>query len=209
MTVEEALVKYYGERAQYSGGKLYKIGDRRVEYSGGKLYKVGNERIEFSGGRLYSLGGNRVRYFGSEIYTPVGDQQSAIKGVISFMGEDDCYILNMGTATQLCLLEDGFVSGDFESRPFFGGKTLCTVTGLLGGRYIATKSDEELVNELYENYLSAMKRLPKKDVLVATGGVVKHREQLIERVVEKFGINCILNDECDALFGLKNISREI
>ena len=31
MTVEEALIKYYGERAQYSGGKLYKIGERRVE----------------------------------------------------------------------------------------------------------------------------------------------------------------------------------
>ena len=43
MTVEEALIKFYGGKPQYLGGKLYKIGDKRVEYLGGKLYKVGME----------------------------------------------------------------------------------------------------------------------------------------------------------------------
>ena len=40
MNVEDVLIKYYGGRAEYSGGRLYRIGDKRVEYSGGKLYRV-------------------------------------------------------------------------------------------------------------------------------------------------------------------------
>ena len=37
MNVEDVLIKYYGGRVEYSGGRLYRIGDNRVEYSGGKL----------------------------------------------------------------------------------------------------------------------------------------------------------------------------
>lgn len=69
MSVEDALIRYYGGRPQYSGGKLYKIGDRIVQYSGGQLYRIGDDRIEFSGGKLYRVGGNLVRYSGDNIYT--------------------------------------------------------------------------------------------------------------------------------------------
>lgn len=67
MTVEEALCKYYGDRAQYAGGQLYRIGNRNVQYSGGQLYKVGEDRIQFAGGRLYKVGANSVRYWGNDI----------------------------------------------------------------------------------------------------------------------------------------------
>mgnify|MGYP005833035029 CR=1 FL=1 len=46
MSVEDALIRYYGGRPQYSGGKLYKIGDRIVQYSGGQLYRIGDDKIK-------------------------------------------------------------------------------------------------------------------------------------------------------------------
>lgn len=67
MTDEEVLIAYFGGKPQYSGGKLYKIGDMRVEYSGGKLYKVGGARIEYSGGKLYRVNGERVEWSGGEV----------------------------------------------------------------------------------------------------------------------------------------------
>lgn len=51
MSDEEILVAYFGGKPQWSGNKLYKIGDMRVEYSGTKLYKVGGVRIEYSGNK--------------------------------------------------------------------------------------------------------------------------------------------------------------
>lgn len=68
MTIEDALIKYYGGRAEYSCGRLYRIGDKRVEYSCGQLSYVGNDRIDYSCGRLYQVGGNRVEYQSNEIY---------------------------------------------------------------------------------------------------------------------------------------------
>lgn len=68
MSVEDTLIRYYGGRPQYSGGRLYKIGDKMVQYSGGRLYRIGDDRIEFSGGKLYRVGGNLVRYSGDNIY---------------------------------------------------------------------------------------------------------------------------------------------
>lgn len=68
MNVEDVLIKYYGGRAEYSGGRLYRIGDKRVEYSGGKLYRVGNDRIVFSGGRLYMVGKPRTIFRGQNIH---------------------------------------------------------------------------------------------------------------------------------------------
>ena len=48
MTDEEIIVAFFqkqGMRAEYSGGKLYKIGGMRVEYSGGRVYKIGDVRM--------------------------------------------------------------------------------------------------------------------------------------------------------------------
>lgn len=52
---EEILVEYFGGRPQWSGNKLYKIGNLRVEYSGTRLYKVGGARIEYLGNKLYVI----------------------------------------------------------------------------------------------------------------------------------------------------------
>lgn len=45
MSDEEILVAYFGGKPQWSGNKLYKIGDMRVEWSGTKVYKIGNKRM--------------------------------------------------------------------------------------------------------------------------------------------------------------------
>lgn len=156
------------------------------------------------------------RYAASRIFTPVGDQQAAILGAkkrAEANGFKDCYILNLGTAAQLCAISKRFVSGDFESRPYFNGETLCTVTKLLGGGYLheraGKKSEAELAEELYVDYAAAMKKLPERNRLLITGGVVAHRRRLLEKVGERLGRECMFNDSCDALDGLKIISEVV
>lgn len=39
MTDEEVLIKYYGGKAQYNCGKLYKIGERRVDWYGNRIIR--------------------------------------------------------------------------------------------------------------------------------------------------------------------------
>lgn len=74
MSDEEILIAYFGGRPQWSGNKLYKIGDLRVEYSGTTLYKVGGARIEFSGNKLYKVNGERVQWSGDKVYK-IGDRR--------------------------------------------------------------------------------------------------------------------------------------
>lgn len=145
------------------------------------------------------------RYGNAEIYTPVGDQQAAILGAVGkdFQG----YVLNLGTAAQLCEILDGFVCGEFESRPYFDGKTLCTVTRLIGGGVIAEHTDEELYERLVEDYGKALKKLPVCSRLVATGGLVKYRKELLCKVLDRLGVNYSFNENCDALAGLEIVSK--
>lgn len=145
------------------------------------------------------------RYNGALVFSPFGDQQCAVFG--SGASSDE-YILNLGTAAQMCCVENQFVSGNFESRPFFGGKTLCTVTGLIGGAYIERKNDEELYDSLIEEYSAALKKLPAKKELLITGGVVRYRQNLIEKVADGLKVKYRLNDSSDALCGLELIGKK-
>lgn len=145
------------------------------------------------------------RYGATEIYTPVGDQQAAILGAV---GKDfDGYVLNLGTAGQLCCIAKGFETGEFESRPYFGGGTLCTVTRLAGGGEIKDYADGEIEDRLVEEYGLAIKRLPKRDKILATGGVVKYRRELLCKVLERLGVEYAFNEDCDALAGLEKIAK--
>ena len=144
-------------------------------------------------------------YKNAVIYTPVGDQQAAILGAVG--KEFSGYVLNLGTAAQICEISDKFVSGEFESRPYFEDKTLCTVTRLIGGGVIAKYSDDEIFDELVEEYGTALKKLPTCDRLVATGGVVKYRKGLLCRVLDELGVSYSFNEECDALAGLEIIAK--
>lgn len=147
-----------------------------------------------------------VGYYGETlVYTPVGDQQASILGAV---GKDfNGYVLNLGTASQLCEILDGFVCGEFESRPYFDGKTLCTVTRLIGGGVIAEKTDEEIYLSLVKEYATALKKLPVCSRLVATGGLIKYRKKLLCKVLDELGVSYSFNENCDALAGLEILAK--
>jgi hypothetical protein len=80
-------------------------------------------------------------YGGVELMTPAGDMQCAVNALPDTSG----YVLNLGTAAQLCCVGDGGRDGaadardGVEYRPYFGGKRLLTVTGLPGGAVISER----------------------------------------------------------------------
>ncbi len=138
------------------------------------------------------------------VYTPVGDQQAAVLGCGA--GEES-YVMNLGTAGQLCCVNSSFIHGDYESRPYFGGKTLCTVSRLMAGRELVSGSDH-WVHALYEDYYNALQKLPVRKDIVVTGGAAKFfRPQLI-RAIERMGLPYTFNENMDALEGLRILSED-
>ena len=61
VTDEEVLIKYYGGKAQYNCGKLYKIGERRVDWCGNRIIRVGSDRVDYCCGKRDHVGGNLVK----------------------------------------------------------------------------------------------------------------------------------------------------
>ena len=84
-----------------------------------------------------------VRPFGSAVaaitlgeqtlpwYAPIGDHQCAIVGAL--LGLDELS-LNISTGSQASLLTERWLPGDYQTRPFFDGHFLNTVTGIPAGR---------------------------------------------------------------------------
>ena len=145
-------------------------------------------------------------YNGINVYTPIGDHQLSIFGANTDKFEG--YILNLGTACQICMTSKEFISGDFETRPYFNNEYLLTVTGLPGGGYIKSKEvSQELEDELVMKYQDAIQKLPKRDTIKAIGGLLNSRKELIENVLKRLNIKYILSNECDALIALEYIVR--
>ena len=137
-------------------------------------------------------------YRGRRIYTPCGDQQCSVLGA---GGGENRYVLNLGTAAQMCTAERGFAAGNFESRPWFGGNTLCTVTGLSGGKVLGEGKKDAA--SLAEEYLAAAARLPERKEMLVTGGAVRWHRAVLEAAFGKMGIPYAENEGADALEGLK------
>jgi xylulokinase len=134
------------------------------------------------------------------VFTPVGDQQAAVLG--SGLPED-CYLLNLGTAAQLCTLARQPVFGDYESRPYFDGQTLCTVTRLPGGREILRLSDNnDLPEILARAYHQAMLQLPSRNRLLVTGGAALYHNLLIDQVCRRLAVPFDILTSSDPLDGL-------
>ncbi len=64
-------------------------------------------------------------------FSPVGDHQCAIVGALLMADE---LSLNISTGSQASLLTKSWLPGDYQSRPFFDGRFLNTVTGIPAGR---------------------------------------------------------------------------
>lgn len=144
------------------------------------------------------------KYKDINIYTPVGDQQASVYGV----NEPDTYILNLGTAGQLCTVSNKFIIGDFEARPYFNNETLCTVSRLFGGKRIKEYEDFNLEMLLYEDYFKALQKLPKRSKLIITGGVVKYQRKLLDKVARKLKLKYAFNEGYDSLNGLAKLAKE-
>lgn len=142
-------------------------------------------------------------YKGRRVCSPMGDQQCAVLGA----GADEgTYVLNLGTAGQLCTVAKGYVSGEFESRPYFGGDTLCTVTGLSGGKRLEACGEGD-IPALTAEYAQAMARLPGRKNLLVTGGAYAWHRSLLERVLARLNMDYTVNAGADALAGLKKIAE--
>lgn len=141
---------------------------------------------------------------GKTLFVPVGDQQCAVFG--SGANENE-YVLNLGTAGQLCVISDEFLVGEFESRPYFGGKTLCTVTNLPGGKVL---EDNQCVDQIMESqYVAALTKLPKRNRIRAIGGTSRKYFESIQRIFNKIGLPVSVTKQEDGLNGLKKISERI
>lgn len=145
-------------------------------------------------------------YEGCAVYTPVGDQQAAVLGGTAEKPATQAYILNLGTAGQLCALAEGFAEGDFESRPFFGAQTLCTVTRIPGGEYLGKKGDEET---LLSEYRKAICRLPERNKIFVMGGAAEFHREKLERVLNRLDLPYAFCRGGEALNGLKILSEEV
>lgn len=143
---------------------------------------------------------------GARIYAPVGDQQASTLG--SGLNPSE-YLLNLGTAAQVCAISEQPVYGDFESRPYFDGQTLCTVTRLTGGRTIAEAAAGQAGFEeaLAAEYAAALAKLPARGKLLAVGGVCAHFPALIRAVLDRMGMDYAMRPEADALDGLIQLIR--
>ncbi len=138
---------------------------------------------------------------GVPVYSPVGDHQASVLGSGLDCGNE--YLLNLGTAAQLCVVSETFLSGAFESRPYFGGQTLCTVSGLPGGREIAAATpSDELSQRLAADYSRALQKLPRRKALRAIGGVTRHHQPLLSEVCSQLDLPFTLWPDATALEGL-------
>jgi sugar (pentulose or hexulose) kinase len=64
-------------------------------------------------------------------YTPVGDHQCALVGAFLSEGE---LSLNISTGSQASRVTPTLALGDYQTRPFFDGRFLNTITGIPAGR---------------------------------------------------------------------------
>jgi sugar (pentulose or hexulose) kinase len=150
----------------------------------------------------------QIGYWGqTAVYSPIGDQQASVLG--SGLEYEHQYLLNLGTAAQLCVVSDAYHFGDFESRPYFKGRSLCTVSGLLGGKEIATHTHSlEFVQLLANDYFSAISKLPTRQEILVIGGVSVHHRELIAIICDLLQIPCHIRPDTDALDGLISLLLE-
>jgi hypothetical protein len=73
-----------------------------------------------------NLGGHKI-----PCYTPVGDYQSALAGAFLREGE---LSLNISTGSQVSLLRPQADFGNYQTRPFFDGRFLRSITHIPAGR---------------------------------------------------------------------------
>lgn len=75
---------------------------------------------------IYKSNGQSIK-----IYPDFGDHQVSILGS---MAEKNDIVINIATASQVSNTLDTFIPGDYETRPFFEGRYMNTISNMPGGR---------------------------------------------------------------------------
>lgn len=150
------------------------------------------------------------QYRGIAVYTPVGDHQASFFGSGA---EDDAYLINIGTATQVsCLAPADCGDGPYEKRPYFRESgdpeqdvRLYTVTGLVGGDLLyKNEKTDVLLSQLGE----ALSVLPEKHRAVLGGGGAGLLAETITALLAARGILCTVNGRNIGTEGLKRIAMD-
>lgn len=148
------------------------------------------------------------KYRGCKVYTPVGDMQAAVFGGTAGHDAGRYYLLNLGTAGQMCVLSEKFTAGDFESRPYFHEKTLCTVTRLPGGAALRTGSAAER-RVFAAACADALRRLPQRRGILAMGGTALAHRAWLEPILKDTGLPMVFCAGGEAVRGLELLSEEV
>lgn len=142
---------------------------------------------------------------GSGVRVAIADQQAALVGA----GLEPGWVsVNLATGCQVSVLSDEF-STSVQTRPYFGGHVLHTVTHLPAGRLLAaalrstrgaedwewlTTSGVELeaVDQVVQGIADAAGRLNAKEMPVLfTGGLVQQLPDLRERIAIELGASAV------------------
>ncbi|MCE9525827.1 MAG: hypothetical protein K8R36_07215 [Planctomycetales bacterium] len=92
-------------------------------------------------------------------YPPIGDHQAALAGALLQSGE---LSLNISTGSQISLLTDDFIPGNYQTRPYLDGRFLNTITHLPAGRSLEILVD--LVNKPWPEIVKAAEAAPDTDL---------------------------------------------
>lgn len=89
-------------------------------------------------GDFQPCGQGRIQGHSFSLYPDYGDQQVAVLGA---MPHEKDLVINIATASQISQIQDHVSFGSYESRPFFEGRCLATISNMPGGRNFAVLTD--------------------------------------------------------------------
>ena len=61
---------------------------------------------------------------------------------------------------------------------------------------------------MYRKYFSALQKLPRRKSILAVGGVTKYHRDLVERVLNRLGLDYFVDEKSGAIEGLKILAGE-
>ncbi len=103
-----------------------------LEWHDGVIGKLGLEGVRWP--RVVPSGSVVGHWRGTPVYASVGDQQCALAGALL---RDREISVNIGTGSQVAMLVDRMSADGVQTRPYFGGRFLRTITHIPGGRALS------------------------------------------------------------------------
>jgi xylulokinase len=103
-----------------------------MQWHQGILTKLGLETLRWP--EVRPSGSPIGQWRGAPCWTTIGDQQCALAGALLQPGE---LSINIGTGSQIALIADSYETANHQTRPYFQGRFLRTITHIPGGRALS------------------------------------------------------------------------